>query len=109
MGRDRLAKAPAGPAAGSGGRRGARERERQALRRELPIGERLRYMRRQRALTQEQVAAMLGLNRTAYTHYENGVNMPDILTLVRLAEAYALSPGELDHYNSLGQQTDRTN
>ena len=105
MGRNRLAKAPAGPAAGSGGRRGAREQERQALRRELPIGERLRYMRRQRALTQEQVAAMLGLNRTAYTHYENGVNMPDILTLVRLAEAYALSPGELVEFLTVPEET----
>ncbi len=76
-------------------RQNSRKRERELLRSELSIGTRLRQMRSEHALTQEQVAARLGLNRTAYTHYENGVNMPDILTLVRLAEMYELSPGEL--------------
>ncbi len=76
-------------------RQDSRKRERKLLRTELPIGARLRQMRMGHSLTQEQVAARLGLNRTAYTHYENGVNMPDILTLVRLAEIYDLSPGEL--------------
>lgn len=78
--------------------RQVRKRERELLRTALPIGARLRQMRTGRALTQEQVAARLGLNRTAYTHYENGVNMPDILTLVKLSEIYGLSPGELVQY-----------
>jgi len=76
-------------------RQDSRKRERELLKSELSIGARLRQMRIEHSLTQEQVAAMLGLNRTAYTHYENGLNMPNILTLVRLSEIYGLSPGEL--------------
>lgn len=75
-----------------------RKQERKRLKAELPIGPRLRQIRDSRQMTQEQVASLLALNRTAYTHYENGVNMPDILTLVRLAEIYALPPGELVQY-----------
>lgn len=75
-------------------RRGFRDRERKQLRKEMQIGVRLRQMRQEHHLTQEQVAWKLALNRTAYTHYENGVNMPDILTLVRLADVYAIPPQE---------------
>lgn len=83
-----------GGTAPAGDRRTARKQERQQLKAALQIGGRLRQMRGQHGLTQEQVAALLGLNRTAYTHYENGVNMPDVLTLVRLAEVYGVPPQE---------------
>ncbi len=72
-------------------RRDCRDREKEQLREEMQIGARLRRVRREHLLTQEQVAARLSLNRTAYTHYENGVNMPDVLTLARLAAVYGLS------------------
>lgn len=78
--------------------------ERRQLRAELPIGARMRQLRVQRRLTQEQVASLLALNRTAYTHYENGVNMPDILTLVRLATIYEVSPGELLRFLTLPEE-----
>ena len=75
--------------------RGCRGRERQRLREELHIGMRLRQIRGLHQLTQGQVADRLALNRTAYTHYENGVNLPDILTLVRLAGVYGMPPEDL--------------
>ena len=71
-----------------------RKQERKRLKAELPIGPRLRQIRDSRQMTQEQVASLLALNRTAYTHYENGQNMPDILTLVQLASIYEVPPGE---------------
>ncbi len=85
---------PDSPALSLEVRRESRSQERQHLREELQIGSRLRQVRSEHHLTQEQVAAELTLNRTAYTHYENGVNMPDILTLVRLAAIYEVPPGE---------------
>lgn len=83
----------------AGDRRTTRKQERQQLKAALQIGDRLRQARRQHGLTQGQVAALLGLNRTAYTHYENGVNMPDVLTLVRLAEVYGVSLQEFLGYS----------
>lgn len=82
----------------------ARQDYRKRLKAELPIGPRLRQMRDSRRMTQEQVASMLALNRSAYTHYENGLHMPDILTLVRLAEIYALPLGELVQYLTGGEE-----
>lgn len=85
---------PALPPMSLEARRDSRSQERRQLREELQIGARLREVRQSYHLTQEEVAQKLTLNRTAYTHYENGLNMPDILTLVQLASIYQVPPGE---------------
>ncbi len=85
---------PEAPGLSLEARRDFRSQERQHLREVLQIGSRLREVRKSYHLTQEEVAQKLTLNRTAYTHYENGQNMPDILTLVQLASIYEVPPGE---------------
>lgn len=52
---------------------------------------RIRDLREDRDLTQQQVAAMLGMSQTGYSKYETGEN--DILTaiLIRLSRFYDTS------------------
>ena len=55
----------------------------------------LRRLRRQRRLSLEEAAALLGKSRTTVWRYENGrVNMPSEM-LLRLAEFYGVSVDEL--------------
>lgn len=79
---------------GGAGRQALRRQEKRQFQEAMDMGARLRQVRLAHGLTQEQVAARLALNRTAYTHYENGVNMPDVLTLMRLAAIYGQPPQE---------------
>jgi len=55
------------------------------------FGERIRRLRRDHKLKQEQVAAVLNVNRKAISHYENDVREPSFESLVRLAELYHVS------------------
>ena len=52
---------------------------------------RLRTLRKQCRLTQQQVADRLSLHRTTYTKYETGVVAPDREALVRLSELFGVS------------------
>ena len=76
-------------------RKATRSREKRELEDKMQIGLHLRQLRLERNLTQEEVASQLSLNRTAYTHYESGVSLPDILTLFRLCDIYAMKPEEM--------------
>lgn len=76
-------------------RKATRSREKRELEDKMQIGLHLRQLRLERNLTQEEVASRLSLNRTAYTHYESGVSLPDILTLFRLCDIYAMKPEEM--------------
>jgi len=58
------------------------------------IGERLRDLRKDRGLTQDQAAARAGLARSTVSEAENGKN-PTLHTLVRLLRVY-LSLSELE-------------
>lgn len=55
------------------------------------FGERIRRLRRYYKLRQEQVAAVLNVNRKAVSHYENDVREPSFESLVRMAELYHVS------------------
>ena len=49
--------------------------------------------RKKAMLTQSQVAAALGIDRSTYAYYESGTNpRPEIL--LKLAEIYKISPGK---------------
>ena len=50
------------------------------------FGERIRRLRKDRKLKQEQVAAALSVNRKAVSHYENDVRELSFETLIRLSE-----------------------
>ena len=54
---------------------------------ELKIGETILRLRRERGLTQEQLAAAVGVSPPAVSKWERGVTCPDIVLLAPLARA----------------------
>lgn len=52
----------------------------------MTFGEKLRESRKRKGYTQEQTAAMLGVAKSTYTGYENGVREPDLFKIKRLIE-----------------------
>ena len=61
----------------------------------LLIGENIRRLRRERNLTQEEVAAHLGISFQAISKWERGDGYPDITMLPTLAGYFAVSIDEL--------------
>lgn len=59
------------------------------------LGERLRKIRTDHKLTQQNIADVLGIDRTTYTVYEIGVATPSPATLVKLAQIYNVTVGYL--------------
>jgi len=60
------------------------------------IGARLAEVRADRAgITQDQLAALTGIDSSNIRAYESGRAMPSIHTLVRIATALDIAPGEL--------------
>lgn len=52
---------------------------------------RLRDLREDHDLTQDQLVAMLGLNKTTYTNYEQGKREIPFALVIRLARLYNVS------------------
>ncbi len=59
------------------------------------LGNNLRFLRKQKRLTQQQVAASLGLQRVTYTQYELNKREPDNETLQRLADFFKVTTDHL--------------
>lgn len=59
------------------------------------LNERLRRIRTEHKLTQQNIADVLGIDRTTYTVYETGVTTPSPATLVKLSQIYNVSVGYL--------------
>ena len=55
------------------------------------LAEKLREIRRQRGITQEETAHFLQVKRQTYGAYERGVSKPDSPTLKRLADFFGVS------------------
>lgn len=55
------------------------------------LGKKLRKLRRDRELTQQQVADFLGLSRAAYGSYELGRRQPDNHTLLKLSRYFGVT------------------
>lgn len=62
---------------------------------ELQIGTILRRLRRERELTQEEVAAHLGVSFQAVSKWERGEGLPDIILLPALARYFDISLDDL--------------
>ena len=62
---------------------------------QIRIGAFLRTLRKERNLTQEQLAEKLGVSGRTVSRWETGSNMPDISLLVEIAEFYNISVTEL--------------
>ncbi|MGH2480538.1 MAG: helix-turn-helix domain-containing protein [Ktedonobacteraceae bacterium] len=59
------------------------------------FGRRLRYLRRDRDLTQEQLAELVDLSINSISELERGITSPYFETLVKLAKAFDVDVGEL--------------
>lgn len=57
----------------------------------LILSQNLKTLRLNRGFTQNDIAGVLGLNRSTYTYYEMGKTLPDILVLHKLARFYDIS------------------
>lgn len=55
----------------------------------------LKKLRKERGLSQASVARELGLSRTTYTKYENGVHDPSVVTLVKMARLFEVPVDEI--------------
>ena len=55
------------------------------------IFKRLRELRREKGLSQAEVAAILGVDRRTYSSYETGVNSINAQTLIKLSSIYSAS------------------
>lgn len=73
---------------------------------ELMIGEKLKKLRRNRDLTQEEVATHLGISYQAISKWERGDGYPDITMLPALANYFAVSVDELIGMEEITSATD---
>ena len=62
---------------------------------DLILCKRLKQLRQESGLTQEQLAQKIGISRVNYNRYENGKVLPDYNVLVMIADFYDISLDEL--------------
>ncbi len=65
---------------------------------QLKINETIRTKRRERDLTQEELANMLGVTKAAVSKWENAESYPDITMLPRIAQLFHITMDELFGY-----------
>jgi len=61
----------------------------------MDIGEKLKLRRRKAGFTQEQIASRMNITRQTLSNWEVGKNIPDIGSIIVLAQLYGLSLDEL--------------
>ena len=61
----------------------------------MNLGKTILELRRQKHVTQEDLAAELGVTAAAVSKWENGYTLPDILMLCALADFFAVTTDEL--------------
>ena len=61
----------------------------------MTIGERIHAARKSKGLSQEMIAAKLGVSRQAVSKWENGTSDPNTSNLIALAKLYGISAEEL--------------
>lgn len=75
---------------------------------ENKVGERIRYHRLQRGMSQEKLALMAGINPAFLGHLERGLKSPTFTTLDKIMEALELNYSEFfDDAVSLEDTTSR--
>ncbi|MCK9525172.1 MAG: helix-turn-helix domain-containing protein [Limnochordia bacterium] len=55
----------------------------------------LKELRKEKGLTQEQLAEVLGVSNRSISRWENGVNMPDFDLVMEMAKFFDIAVGEL--------------
>ena len=61
----------------------------------MNIGHKIQELRKQKGITQEELAAELGVTAAAVSKWENGYTLPDILMLCVLADFFGITTDEL--------------
>lgn len=61
----------------------------------MSLGEKIKAMRQQSSLSQEQLAEKLHVSRQAITKWETGKGIPDIANLIAISDEFDLSLDEL--------------
>ncbi len=69
----------------------------------VDLSTRLRQLRQDKHLRQDQVSALIGVSKGAISAYENDIRQPSYDVLIRLANLYRVSTDYL-----LGRSDDRT-
>ncbi|MBE6638345.1 MAG: helix-turn-helix transcriptional regulator [Ruminococcaceae bacterium] len=64
----------------------------------LKIGKKIKGKRRERELTQEELANMLGVSKAAVSKWENDESFPDITMLPQIARLFHITMDELFDY-----------
>lgn len=63
----------------------------EAVGEELRIGRRIRELRKERGWTQQELAERIGLKQKDVCTWENGVRIPTIPSLSKIAKAFGIS------------------
>ena len=71
----------------------------------VALGRRLRHLRKERLLTQEEVAERAGLNAKYYAQVERGQRNISIGSLLKIADGLGVSPADLFQFPYLRQLT----
>ena len=69
------------------------------------LGERIRYFREAKKLTQEQLAQLIGVAKTTITGYEKGNREPDVYKIKKLASALNVTGDALLGITGYGHDT----
>lgn len=67
---------------------------------ELKLGKHIIYYRRKAGITQEQLAAYIGVSKSSVSKWETGTSFPDIVLLPQLAALFNISVDELMGYEA---------
>jgi transcriptional regulator with XRE-family HTH domain len=60
-----------------------------------PLGERLARLRRERGVTQQELARRIGLAQSNVSDYERGIYMPNAAMIIQIARTLSVSADEL--------------
>lgn len=71
-----------------------------------PIGKNIRKLRKERNLTQEELAELLNVTSQAVSKWENGTGMPDISQIIPLASVFGVSTDLLFGVSDKNEQND---
>lgn len=61
----------------------------------MGFGDRLKMLRKERKISQAELARISGLSQSAISAFEMGINEPTSVSVQQLAKSFGMTPGEL--------------
>ena len=59
------------------------------------FAENIRFLRKERGLSQDEIATITGITRGTWHNYENGNTQPEIDTIIKIAKEFQINVGDL--------------